>query len=253
MLINYLSDILPVRRKLAAPVCLNCGHPQQLKNYLFWPRKCPNCGERRSNRTYIVEIASVLALLVLWYFPEPQSMMTNFWVGAALLFFFGVVVVIDIEWRLILHPVSIFGALLGLAVGVWLHGWQNTLIGGLMGYTVMFTLYFLGGLFTKLLGRMRGQEIDEVALGFGDVNLTGVLGLMLGIQNILIALILSILMGAVVSVVIIFWNLVRSKYRVGLAIPYGPFLVLGAVLVLFAPSTAQKLLVLFFPLFAVGK
>ena len=38
----------------------------------------------------------------------------------------------------------------------------------------------LGVLIIKLINRRRGQPVNDVAFGFGDVNLSGVLGLMLG-------------------------------------------------------------------------
>jgi prepilin signal peptidase PulO-like enzyme (type II secretory pathway) len=36
-----------------------------------------------------------------------------------------------------------------------------------------------------------------------------------------------------------------------MAIPYGPFLILGAVLLLFFPETAQEMLKIIFPVFAL--
>jgi len=38
ILVNYLSDILPVKPWLAAPICLHCQAPQSPGNYFFWPR-----------------------------------------------------------------------------------------------------------------------------------------------------------------------------------------------------------------------
>ena len=62
-------------------------------------------------------------------------------IGAwVLLLYFGVVTVIDLEQRLILHPVSLVGAVIGLVVGFWLHGWVDTLAGGAAGFLMMFLL-----------------------------------------------------------------------------------------------------------------
>jgi leader peptidase (prepilin peptidase)/N-methyltransferase len=68
----------------------------------------------------------------------------GFWPSLILLVYFGVVVVIDMRYRLILHPVSLVGAVLGLVVGIYLHGWQAALAGGALGFGVMFLLYKLG-------------------------------------------------------------------------------------------------------------
>ncbi len=161
--------------------------------------------------------------------------------GAVLLIYFAVVVVIDIEWRLILHPVSVAGAILGLAVGVSLHGWMATLLGGLLGYGIMFGFYYLGAVFMRLINSRRGEPSDEVALGYGDVNLTGILGLILGFPQILIALVLGLLLGGVFSLALVLVTALARRYRTLMAIPYAPFLVLGAMMILYWPALTQRI------------
>ncbi len=248
-LINYLADILPVRRRLSQPVCLNCGQIQPLGNYLFWPRRCGNCHQRRTSRTWVVEALSIGMALWLWNSPEVQQRLGIVF-GGVVLIYFAVIFIIDFEHRLILHPTSVFGAALGFLVGLKMNGIVSTLIGGAVGYGLMLCLYYLGFLFTKLMARIQGRTIDEVALGFGDVNLTGVLGLMLGWPTVVIALFLSILTAGFVSAGLMLGQMVNRKYRsFMLAMPYGPFLLLGAFLMLFLPVFTQKLLHLISPLF----
>jgi len=74
---------------------------------------------------------------------------------------------------------------------------------------------------------------DEVALGFGDVNLSGILGMLLGWPAIVVGLFFGILAGGVVSLVIILWMLISKKYRAFTAIPYAPFLILGAIFLIY--------------------
>lgn len=181
-------------------------------------------------RTWIVELVAILTTTWLWISPPPAL---GFPLGLILLIYFGVVVVIDLEHRLILHPVSIAGAIMGLFVGVRLHGWLFTLLGGLAGFAVMLSLYMLGNLFGRLLARKRGETFDEEALGFGDVNLSGVLGLVLGWPGILLGLVLAILAGGLVSFVYLLVMVLAKRYRAFVAIPYGPFLISGAVLLLY--------------------
>lgn len=75
--------------------------------------------------------------------------------------------------------------------------------------------------------------MDDVALGFGDVNLSGVLGLMLGWPIILFGLGVAVLIGGAVSLVYIIVKLITRRYQALMALPYGPFLVLGAVLFIY--------------------
>ena len=228
--VNYLADVLPLRRRLTRPFCLQCDTTQTLRNYLFWPRRCPLCNHPRGLRVWVVEILFIIASVYIMLYP-PEDL--GYILGMIVLLFFGVVVVIDLEYRLIMHPVSIAGALLGLVVGILRVGWERALIGGVAGFAIMWLLYMLGVLIIKLVDRMRGQPVNDVALGWGDVNLSGVLGLMLGWELILVGLVVAVLIGGLVSLIYILIKLATKKYHAFMALPYGPFLVLGAAILIY--------------------
>jgi prepilin signal peptidase PulO-like enzyme (type II secretory pathway) len=225
MLVNYIADVLPLRRKLTRPFCIQCDTTQTWLNYLFWPRKCPTCAHHRSMRTWMVEVFFILASVWMSQFPPAKL---GYWLGMLLLAYFGVVVLIDLEYRLIMHPVSIFGAVLGFLLGLFYVGWWRSLLGGVVGFGLMWLLYQLGVLIIKLVKRGRGQLVDEVALGFGDVNLSGVLGLILGWPAILIGLVVAVLVGGLVSLLYLLSKILTRQYQAFMALPYGPFLVIGA-------------------------
>ena len=230
VLVNYLADILPIKRRLGKPICVACHETMPVVNYLLWPRRCPACGSRRAWRTWAVEAFYVAAALWMWSTPPERF---GFWAGLLLLAFLGVVFVIDMEHRLILHTVSIFGALLGLALGTYMHGLVPTLIGGAAGFGIMYGLYWFGDVFARFLARRRGEELTEVALGFGDVNLAGITGLLMGWPGIIAGLLLAIIIGGVVSLVYMLLMAVLRRYEHFMAIPYGPFLVISIVVLLF--------------------
>jgi prepilin signal peptidase PulO-like enzyme (type II secretory pathway) len=239
MIVNYLSDVLPVNRRLTRPICLFCGKPIGFLNYFLWPRQCPHCHKRRDIFTWIVEL---LFVIIVFWLADTAPAKLGFWGGLILLVFFGVIVVIDMRYKVILHPVSMFGAVLLLFIGVYLHGIISTLAGGAFGFAIMFTLYKLGEVFIKLMNRKRSDPVNDVALGFGDVNLAGLLGLILGFPAIIVGLTLGALLGGAVSLVYIFVRIFQGKYRSLEALPYGPFLISGAVLLLFFPGFLQSLL-----------
>src|SRR5690242_6833444 len=109
-LVNYLSDVLPTQRRLSRPVCNHFGTVFHWQDY-FILRTCPECKQARSWRTYIVFIAAIMLSAALWVNPAPQL---GYWFSLLVLTYFGVVFVIDVEYRLILHMVSIVGAVIGL-------------------------------------------------------------------------------------------------------------------------------------------
>lgn len=184
----------------------------------------------RKWRIWLVEILAVMITIWLWLNP-PDGL--GFWVGFIVLLYFGSVVVMDIEHKVILHEVSAVGVIIGFGVGVWQHGILETLLGGIAGFGIMFFLFYLGDLFGKKIAQRRDQEFDEVALGFGDVNLAGVIGLLLGWPGILAAIFIGVMAGGVMSMVLLLIMLFARKYKPFTAIPYGPALVTGAVALLF--------------------
>jgi len=164
------------------------------------------------------------------------------------LIYFGIITVIDLEHRLILHPTSLFGAVLGLIVGTSIHGQIDgllagagkSLLGGLFGFVIMFLLYQFGTLIARIRTRKMqaaGQADDEEeALGGGDVYLAGVLGLMLGWPYIWNALLLGVLLGGLFSIIFIAALVLRRRYSseaLMTFIPYGPYFIISAFYLLF--------------------
>jgi leader peptidase (prepilin peptidase)/N-methyltransferase len=163
--------------------------------------------------------------------------------------YFALIVVVDAEHHLILHPTSIFGALLGFGIGWLKHGLKSTLLGGLGGFLIILAVYYLGVLVTRYRARRMEQNglqpDDEVAFGFGDVNLAGVLGLLIGWPRIWVSLLQGIFFAGVYVVFMVVFMVVAGKYKENalmLFIPYGPFLVLSAFLTMFVPSWIRAVL-----------
>lgn len=231
-LINYLADVLPITRRFSPAACLHCEKPFPLKSYVLF-QACPDCGARRSIRTWVVQIGFTLASVWLWVFPP---VLLGFWVGTGLLAFFALVAVIDLEYRLIMDPVSLVGAVLGLAIGTWQKGIGYALLGGVAGYGIMFGLFYLGILFNRLASKVRHEEVSEEAMGFGDVNLAGIIGLMLGWPDIIGGLLIAIIAGGLVSGLILLVMLALRRYKALTAIPYAPFLLIGAIVFLYIPK-----------------
>ena len=242
--VNYASDVLPVTRRFSRPVCLHCQAPRTWADYLTF-HTCRTCGKGRSLRTWLVQILAIASFVYFWLSP---SKVLGFPLGAIVLIYFGVITVIDLEHRLILHPTSVFGAILGFIVGTYIYSQSNgilrgafsSLLGGVIGFGVMFLLYQVGGLVARIRARRMqaaGQaDDDEEALGGGDVYLLGVLGLMLGKDFIMNALVLGVIYGGVVSLLLIAALLIRRRYSndaLMTFIPYGPYFIIAAFYILF--------------------
>lgn len=229
ILINYLSDVLPISRRLSRPICLNCGKLFSLKEYLF-SFKCAKCQNRTSLRVILVTVFAIVACILLYYFPFGRL---GFITTLPVLVFLGVILVIDIEYRVVLIQTSLFGLFLFLVYGWLINGILKTLAGGLAGFLIMLALYYLGVLFNKIMGRIRGEEIEEVALGFGDVYVCAFLGLLTGWPAVIAAILLAILASGAYSLLYILIMLIARKYRSFSAIPYTPFLIVATVTIFY--------------------
>jgi leader peptidase (prepilin peptidase)/N-methyltransferase len=231
IIVNYLADVLPIKRKLEHPFCINCGSKFNWINYLFGPRKCHTCGRYRRPRIWIVELGMILAGALMADF-APASIGTS--VSLILLAFLVLVTVIDLEHRLIMHVISAAGACGVLLIGIKLHGLSATLWGGVVGFLVMLAIYFLGFIFIRISLKIRGRDITEQeALGFGDVSLSGVMGLLLGFPGVIAGLLLTVLIAGIVSFFFLIWAIIRRGYSPNLSLPYGPFLTLSMAFLIF--------------------
>ncbi len=237
--VNFLVDILPTMydlnksdKKNILLKCVHCNSPIPLTVYLSF-RPCRQCGRRQGYRKLAVMLLYPVMFAALLMFPHDRF---EFWHLALLLMYFGVVVVMDLEHHIILEVVSIVGVFVAISLGWTLHGFMNTLWGGLAGFGIMLVLYYLGILFAKIVSKGREHPLEEGALGAGDIRLGGVIGLLLGWPGITLGLLFAILAGGLVSLIILLQSLARRNYKSFMAIPYAPFLIFGALLLLFWPG-----------------
>ena len=96
----------------------------------------------------------------------------------------------------------------------------NMLLGMLTGGGIFLAITLLGGL-------IYGKE----AMGLGDVKLMGALGLYFGLTNIIIITLLSFLIGAILSIVLIVFKIRKMDQYMA----FGPFIVIATFLVIFVP------------------
>lgn len=101
----------------------------------------------------------------------------------------------------------------------------NMILGMLAGGGVFLAITLLGGCFY-------GKE----AMGFGDVKLMGALGLYFGLSNIIVITLVSFLIGAILSIVLLVTKIKKSDEY----IPFGPFIVLATFISMYVPFEQIK-------------
>ena len=238
MFVNYLSDVLPLTRRFSQPTCRRCNAPITTKEYILF-QNCSN-GHGRPFRHWVVLFAMIGLSLFVWL-DSPSKL--GYGLSLVLVTYFAVVFVIDMEFRLILHPTSYFGAALALVVGILSRGFTKAILGGIAGFLIMLAFYYFGVLFAKARAkrlRMKGYENDdEEALGGGDVILAGILGLALGWPLIWFSLFMTIIIAGVVGLLSLIYMVIIRRYRENafmVFMPYGPFMLISAFAIIFLPK-----------------
>ncbi|HLZ70395.1 MAG TPA: A24 family peptidase [Dehalococcoidia bacterium] len=121
--------------------------------------------------------------------------------------------VCDATTMLLPNKLTYPAALAAIALGwAWpAHGFGATIAGGLAGWAIMFALFAL-----------------VPGFGAGDVKLCGLIGLLVGWPLLLTALMAGVLLNGLVVVL----GLAIGRLRLRGAMPYGPGLIAGALLIL---------------------
>ncbi len=102
-----------------------------------------------------------------------------------------------------------------------------------------------GGIFL-LINSIGGLIAGKEAMGFGDVKLMGALGLFFGWFPIIIVSVIAFLLAAIISIII----LIFRKKQINEYIPFGPFIVLASLIVIFTPF--ELLITIVFKIFTLG-
>lgn len=220
--INMLADELPTRQRPGRPRCIQCQYRYGPPGWLALGRRmwgggrCPDCGLRTRRRALLVEGTTAISFAILPFFVEEPA---NLLFGALYVAILILVIVTDLEHRLILHAVTVPGTLLALVGSIFINGNSLlfALLGAVIGFVVFFAFFWLG---KTLFG--------PGALGFGDVTLSTMMGAMVGFPAIIFALTLGILLGGVLT--FLFMLLGRLSLRSHVA--YGPFLAVAGIVII---------------------
>jgi leader peptidase (prepilin peptidase)/N-methyltransferase len=228
----HAAEAIMAKRSLRVPSCPYCEAPYpplQWSVAAAWLARRGRCSEcakplRWPRLAGELFLAAGWAVLVLRYGLAPRALF-----AAAALVPLEMVLVTDLEAKLIpnriILPALLFvlpaAVLAGPAVpGANDFSWWYAPLGALVGF---LTFWVLGAVGVALLG--------EGALGAGDVKLAAYLGAVVGWPLVIVALVLTFLLGGVGAVLVLVG---RRGTGMRTAIPYGPFLVLGCATTMIA-------------------
>lgn len=213
--------------------CLHCGYTLRwydlipLVSWLSLKGKCRNCKHSIGTFEPLIELA-VAAFFVISYMFWPLGLATGFeiahfilWLGAGVIM--AVLFAYDQRWYLLPDRYSVALAIVGAAMVamVAIPATQPLVV----VVSALGAVAALGGLYGLLYVISRGRWV-----GFGDVKLGVGLGLLLADwQLALVALFMANFIGCLIVIPLLIGKKIKRDSR----IPFGPLLILGAIIAWF--------------------
>ena len=102
---------------------------------------------------------------------------------------------------------------------------MNMILGMIVGGGLFLIITLIGGV-------LYGKE----TMGFGDVKLVAALGLFFGLSNIIVITLVSFLIGAVLSIILLLIKIKKTNEY----IPFGPFIAISAFVSMYVPFELIK-------------
>ena len=197
-----------------------------LISYLYLRGHCRFCGEGISPRYFVVELLTgTFAVALLSRFGLGFVFFVYFVLVAALI----VITFVDLDVRIVPDVISLPGIGVGLLSSIVWSQWPMGHLSNLPSPTSSLLGIIVGGGSLLLVAWTYQFFTGVEGMGGGDVKLLAMIGAFLGWPSVPVALFFASLTGSVVGLVFMLSKGVDSKY----ALPFAPFLCLGALLYLF--------------------
>jgi leader peptidase (prepilin peptidase)/N-methyltransferase len=222
---NVIIYRMPAGKSVVRPRshCQSCGKMVSwydnipVISWLLLRGKCRHCKAKISARYPIVELIMGIAFASVFYKVGLSWTLLEYLIFV----FFGVTAsFIDIDHFILPDLFTLGGMVVGL-VGAALNP-EREFLSSLYGVLV-------GGGFLLLVAYgyfwLRGEE----GMGGGDIKLLGWIGAVFGWEAIPSVVLISSLLGSVVGIIV----MIKSKKGLKTQIPFGPYLVLAAIMFIF--------------------
>jgi leader peptidase (prepilin peptidase) / N-methyltransferase len=219
--LNVVIYRIPRDKSIVRPgsSCPSCDAPIKFYDnipflsYLALRGQCRKCGRHISIRYLLVEMITALIFAACVHVFGISVDLAVALVFACLLI---VISFIDLDFMIIPDILSLGGLLLGIALSFFRSDFSfvNSLLGVLIGGGLLFVI-------AKSYELLRKRE----GMGGGDIKLLGMIGAFWGVKGVVFSLVAGSLVGTVVGVPLILIKREGTQY----ALPFGPFLSLGAL------------------------
>ena len=190
-----------------------------LLSFIFLKGKC-RCGKSKISLQYfLVELVSAISFVLIYYF-YGVSITTLLLI--ILTIFFIIIFFIDLKHYIIPNELTFPFMFIGFVKSFdpnlnqsLFPNYINSLIGGLFGYSIIWSIIF----FYKTLRKKEG-------MGLGDAKLIAVVGFWFGWFSIPFVIFISSMVALIFSIP----SLINKTKDMSTQIPFGPFIIIGCLI-----------------------
>ena len=205
--------------------CPNCKNTIKwydnipLISYLLLKAKCRNCDYKINFQYFVVELLTALGFVLIYYF---HGLTVTSLLLLILSVFFIIIFFIDLKHYIIPNeltfPLMFIGFIKSFDPNLnqtLFPNFVNSLIGGFVGYFIVWLIIFL-------YKKIRNKE----GMGFGDAKLLSAVGFWFGWISIPIVIFFS----SVIALLIVAPSLINKSRNLSAQIPFGPYLIIGCLI-----------------------
>jgi len=188
-------------------------------SFLFLKGKCRQCTKPISFQYLVVELLSAISFVIIFHL---YGISITTLLLLILSIFFIIIFFIDLKHFIIPNvltfPLMVIGFLKSFDPNLnqtIFPNYINSLIGGLFGYLIIWSIIFL-------YKNIRKKE----GMGLGDAKLMAVIGFWFG----WISIPFTIFISSTVALIIIIPSLINQSKKMSSEIPFGPYIIIGCIL-----------------------
>ena len=199
-------------------------------SYFLLNGKCRKCKKPISSQYALVEFLSILFFTII-YFLYGITLTTVLLMVLSLSFI--IIFFIDLKHFIIPNEITFSMMALGFIksfdpnLNSLFPNYINSLIGGLLGYGIIWSIIF----FYKQVRKKEG-------MGLGDAKLFGVIGFWFG----WLAIPFIIFLSSIIALLSVVPSLLKNSRTMSSQIPFGPYIIIGTLIYLFFENSFKLVL-----------
>ena len=221
---------------------INWCNDRMVENKKIFSKDMLDKTKRKKLNYILIIVMVVLYVAIVYFFGIHKGLYENLNLIKFVLLIPMLISALMIDYKLQIIPNRLNLTMFEIGLFfTFLYGIENVnmaidmLLGMVVGGGIFLIITLLGGI-------IAGKE----AMGFGDVKLMGALGLYFGLSGIILISLIAFLLGAIISIILLSAKIKNSSEY----IPFGPFIVIASLIVLFVPF--EILVTILLKIFTLG-